>query len=91
MLKKWKQRKEQDELVQEHFYTMLEEATTNKEISEILTFMEKYRDLTKKTRISPDTLAVVAGNLFGIMLILNHEKMNVITSKALAFVLRGRI
>jgi len=91
MLKKWKQRKEQDELVQEHFYTILEEATTNKEISEILTFMEKYRDLTKKTRISPDTLAVVAGNLLGIMLILNHEKMNVITSKALAFVLRGRI
>ncbi len=91
MLKKWKQRKEQDELVQVHFYTMLEEATTNKEISEILTFMEKYRDLTKKTRISPDTLAVVAGNLLGIMLILNHEKMNVITSKALAFVLRGRI
>lgn len=91
MLKKWKQRKEQDELVQVHFYTMLEEAKTNKEISEILTFMEKYRDLTKKTRISPDTLAVVAGNLLGIMLILNHEKMNVITSKALAFVLRGRI
>ena len=44
----------------------------------------------KKRTISPDTIAVVAGNLLGIILILNYEKINVVTSKALGFVIRGR-
>lgn len=47
----------------------------------------------EKTRnsIAPDTLAVVAGNLLGIIMILGYEKANVITSKALGFVLKGRV
>ena len=45
----------------------------------------------KKKSISPDTLLVVGGNLLGIMMILHHEQLNVITSKALGFVLRGRV
>jgi len=32
--------------------------------------------------VSKDTLAIIAGNLFGIILILKHEDVNVITSKA---------
>jgi hypothetical protein len=42
-------------------------------------------------RVSPDTIAVVAGNLLGIVLILGYEKADIITSKALGFVLRGRV
>lgn len=45
----------------------------------------------KSNRISPDTLAVIAGNLLGIILILGYEKADIITSKALAFVLRSRV
>lgn len=45
----------------------------------------------KPNRISPDTLAVVLGNLIGIVIILKHEEINVITSKALGFVLKGRV
>jgi hypothetical protein len=41
--------------------------------------------------ISKDTLIVVAGNLLGIALILGFEKVDVITSKAIGFVLRGRV
>jgi hypothetical protein len=41
--------------------------------------------------ISPDTIAAIAGNLLGIVLILGYEKANVITSKALGFVIRGRV
>lgn len=43
-----------------------------------------------KKGISPDTVVVVVGNLLGIVLILTYEKVNVVTSKALGFVMRGR-
>lgn len=39
--------------------------------------------------ISRDTLILVAGNLAGIVLILIHERAEVITTKALGFVLRA--
>ena len=42
-------------------------------------------------RVSPDTIAVIAGNLLGIALILGYEKAGSITSKALGFVVRGRV
>jgi hypothetical protein len=42
-------------------------------------------DKTKK-RVSPDTLAMVFGNLLGIVLIVGHERANVITSRAITFV-----
>lgn len=40
------------------------------------------------TRISPDTLAIVIGNLLGIILIVGHERTHIVTSKALNFVLK---
>lgn len=36
-------------------------------------------------RISPDTLLTVSANLLGIVVIVGHERANVITSKALGF------
>lgn len=47
--------------------------------------------LPKKSSISPDTLAIVFGNLAGILLILNYERVNVIGSKALSFIIKPRI
>ena len=41
--------------------------------------------------ISSDTMAVVAGNILGLILVLKHEELNVITSKALGFVIKGRV
>ena len=49
----------------------------------------KAVDSTKK--VSPDTMALVAANLLGLVLIMSFEKTNVITTKALGFVLRGRV
>jgi hypothetical protein len=40
--------------------------------------------------VSKDTLTLVAGNLLGILLIIKHEHVNVITSKALGLILRPR-
>jgi len=54
--------------------------------------LEEYENLTKSNwKVSPDTLLVVAGNLLGIVLILTYEKANIVVSKALNFVLKGRV
>lgn len=43
---------------------------------------------TPKPPISPEVLLTVGANLFGILAILHYEKVNVVTSKALSFVLK---
>lgn len=41
-------------------------------------------------RVSPDTLAVVIGNILGIILIVGHERAHIVTSKALNLILKTR-
>ena len=56
---------------------------------------EKYRvysEMVKPSwKFTPDTLLVVGGNLLGILLILNFEKMDIVRTKAIGFVLKGRV
>lgn len=40
----------------------------------------------KPSKVSRDVMLTVGANLFGIMLIVGHERANVVTSKALMFV-----
>ena len=64
------------------------------EYSDMATNLEKLlkaKSYEEQKNISPDTIALVAANLIGIVLILKHEKVDIITSKALGFVLRGRV
>jgi hypothetical protein len=44
---------------------------------------------SRKFGMSPDVLAAVAANVFGIIAIIAHERVNVITTKALGFVMRA--
>lgn len=60
-------------------------------LTELYSARVKEQELERKERISPDALISVAGNLLGIILILSHEKVNVITTKALGFVMRSRV
>lgn len=50
----------------------------------------KIKESDNPRRVSPDTWAIVAANLVGIGLILGHERLNVITTKALGFIMRMR-
>ena len=50
----------------------------------------KHKDLETPDRVSKDTLAIIAGNIAGIVLIIGYERMNVIASKALGFVMKSR-
>ena len=45
----------------------------------------------KSTRVSGDALVAVAGNLLGIGLILSYERVHVVTSKALGFVMKSKL
>jgi len=52
--------------------------------------LHKMRTAERSTSVHPDTLATIAAHLFGIMLILKHERFNVISTKALSFLPRLR-
>ena len=45
----------------------------------------------KKTAVSMDTLVAVGGNLLGILLILNYERVGAVTTKALGFVIKSKV
>lgn len=64
-----------------------------KEVSENLERLYKLQSLKedKKQRIDPNTVITVLGSLAGILLILKYEKVDVLTSKAIGFVLKGRV
>lgn len=85
-------KKEMDKLLEQQLESLLREAKTKEDIFEVLSLMKKWKELKEnKKQISSDTLLIVLGNLLGIVLILNYEGLGNVTSKALGFVIRGRI
>lgn len=48
--------------------------------------LTKLYELRNKSRISKETWATIGANLTGIFLVLQHERANVIASKAFGFV-----
>jgi hypothetical protein len=52
--------------------------------------LHKIKESEPRYLVSPDVVVSVAANLLGIMMILHHERANVIASKALGFVLKLR-
>lgn len=62
-----------------------------KAISENLERLYRLKAVDSNKTVSADTIALIAGNLIGLVLIMSFEKTNVITTKALGFVLRGRV
>lgn len=59
-------------------------------IMEQVVKVHKLKADEKPLRVSYDTLAMVAANLLGIFMIIKHENVNFITSKALSFVQKPR-
>ncbi len=48
----------------------------------------KVVDMNKPDRLSKDTLALVLANIAGILIIVGYERVNVIASKAIGFIMR---
>lgn len=51
----------------------------------------KAKSYETEKSISPDTVLTVIGSILGIILILGYEQVGVISSKALGFVIKGRV
>lgn len=88
-----KQAKAEIETVKLEMLSEIKNAKTNETRSAAIKAYTEVCELQEKskTRITPDTLMIVAGNLVGIALILGYEHLHVVSSKALGFVLRGRV
>lgn len=78
----------------ERLLTLMSEA--NPESSEYaatadqLVKLYKLKEVDSKSNLSPDAVMSVAGNLLGILSILGYERANIVTSKALGFVMKSR-
>lgn len=57
-----------------------------KQMREQLTELYAIRNENRSRRVSADTLANIAANLFGIGVIVGYEQKHIITSKAVGFV-----
>lgn len=66
----------------------------SEEYSKTLDQIERLHKLASREkegrRVSPDTLALVLGNLVGIIIILNFEKVNVIGTKAIGMIVKPK-
>lgn len=60
-------------------------------MTEQLVVLYKALPEKKESGVRIETLVPVIGNLAGIVLILGFEKFNVITSKALGFVMKSKV
>lgn len=50
--------------------------------------LSKLKAETRFRRVSPDTIAVVAGNILGILIIVAYERGHVMTTRAKEYVLK---
>lgn len=79
-----------DPLIDNVIEEMAEFGVYNEDYDRLLACLEKLYDIRDESksrkRISPDTLATVAGNLIGILMIVSYEHTHVITSKAISHI-----
>jgi dsDNA-binding SOS-regulon protein len=71
--------------------TLNQTSPDSQEFDKKLKSAERLHEMLNKKSspsISRETLAIIAANLAGILLIIRNEDVNVITSKALGFVFR---
>lgn len=62
-----------------------------REMGDELERLYAMKKSNRSSRVSPDALLAVAGNLLGIGLILQHERLHIVTSKALGFVMKNKL
>lgn len=71
--------------------TMQPESKEYRSAAEALSMVCEARKVKPTPPVSPDVVVSVVANLIGIVLILKHEDLNVITSKAVSFIYRAKV
>jgi len=82
-----------DEPIKQILVDMDEYGTDSPEYSALMRHLEELSRIRadhRSKRVSPDTMAIVAGNLMGILIIVAYEQKHVMTSKAMGFILKTK-
>jgi|tagenome__1003787_1003787.scaffolds.fasta_scaffold17975389_1 hypothetical protein len=82
-----------DKVIDEVLEEMLGRGSETEEYAQMVNQLVKLHALKqeeKPKRLTPDTMAIVLGNLLGIIIIVKYERIDIITSKAMNFVLKLR-
>ena len=61
-----------------------------REAFEHLERLMRMRTEDRRNRISPDTMAIVIGNLVSVLIIVGYERGHVMTSKAMTYVVKPK-
>ena len=69
------------------------EEPNSKEYKKLVERLTELQQLAREKRfdLKPDTVALIAANLLGIVLVLSYERLNVISTRAIGFVTKLRI
>lgn len=59
-------------------------------VLEIVIKLHKMKEEERPSRLSLDTAAIIGANLLGIMMIIRHEHVNVITSRAMGVLVKPK-
>lgn len=82
-----------DEPIDRVLAQMKDTDLNEEEFNTLMTHLERMNRLRLEDRarkVSPDTMAIVVGNLIGLVIIVGFERNNIITSKGLGFILRAK-
>ena len=66
-------------------------AKTSKDVEDVLDLQKKRNELNEKEQFDWAPVIVIAGNITVCLLTLNFEKIDILTTKALSFVIKGRV
>lgn len=87
LLIKWKNKRQAENLMDELLTQMLQKATSTEDVEQAIALMMKKELLDKdKKKLDPNVMATILGQVGLTLLILNYEKIGVITSKAFTFI-----
>jgi len=74
------------------FEKMRKENIDQKDWDELNRKYQAYSDMMKPSwTLTPDTILIAVTNILGIVLVLNFEKFDIVRTKAIGFVLKGRV
>jgi hypothetical protein len=61
-----------------------------REAMDYLDRLMKMKAEERRFKVTPDTIAIIAGNLVGILIIVGYERGHVMTSKVMGFVIKPK-
>ena len=89
-LRFWEKRSVVDEPIDRVLTEMNTYGPDSPEYDKLVRYLERLKDVKANERqhylVSPDTIALVLGNLAGILIIVAYEQKHVMTSKAMGFI-----